>query len=94
MPSHPPLSFNFEIRTFSPPDVFKHGWFASPIFFGKYPDIMVEQIGRKSEAEGLPYSRLPTFEPLPLQLDRKPEARFACDRRLGRPLYGLISSGS
>lgn len=41
---------------------FKHGWYASPIFFGKYPDIMREYIDRKSAEDGLPESRLPSFD--------------------------------
>ncbi|XP_035707284.1 myrosinase 1 [Folsomia candida] len=39
---------------------FKHGWFAAPIFFGKYPDVMREYVDRASEEQGFP-SRLPEF---------------------------------
>jgi len=39
---------------------FKHGWFGSPIFFGKYPDVMREFVDRASEEQGVP-SRLPEF---------------------------------
>jgi beta-glucosidase len=39
---------------------FKQGWFASPIFFGKYPDVMREYVDRRCEKQGVP-SRLPTF---------------------------------
>jgi len=42
---------------------FHHGWFASPIYFGKYPDSMKEFIDRKSIEEGRNASRLPFFDP-------------------------------
>ena len=41
---------------------FALGWFANPIFVnGQYPDIMREQVDRKSEQQGFPVSRLPVF---------------------------------
>jgi len=39
---------------------FKHGWFASPIFFGKYPDVMRKFVDDASATDGVP-SRLPQF---------------------------------
>jgi lactase-phlorizin hydrolase len=39
---------------------FKHGWFGSPVFFGKYPDVMRQYVDSASNSEGVP-SRLPTF---------------------------------
>jgi lactase-phlorizin hydrolase len=41
---------------------FKHGWFASPVFFGKYPDVMRKYVDEKSFNEGRPVSRLPKFD--------------------------------
>jgi len=38
----------------------QHGWFGSPIFFGKYPDIMRTLVDETSSNEGVP-SRLPEF---------------------------------
>jgi len=40
---------------------FKHGWFGSPIFFGKYPDVMRLYVDEASETDGIFPSRLPTF---------------------------------
>ncbi|XP_006818285.1 cytosolic beta-glucosidase-like [Saccoglossus kowalevskii] len=40
---------------------FMLGWFAHPIFIGDYPDVMKEQILKKSRAQGLTSSRLPSF---------------------------------
>jgi lactase-phlorizin hydrolase len=42
---------------------FHHGWFAAPIYTGKYPKAMRDIIDRKSLVdEGLPESRLPEFD--------------------------------
>ena len=41
---------------------FKMGWYAHPIFVnGDYPDLMKEQVLKKSLAQGLNTSRLPEF---------------------------------
>ncbi|CAG7819469.1 unnamed protein product, partial [Allacma fusca] len=41
--------------------IFKHGWLAEPVFYGKYPDLMREIVDRKSAQEGREESRLPSF---------------------------------
>ncbi len=40
---------------------FNVGWFASPLYFGKYPDVMTKYVGEASARDGLEKSRLPTF---------------------------------
>ena len=41
---------------------FKLGWYAHPIFVnGDYPDVMKEQVLKKSLEQGLNISRLPEF---------------------------------
>ncbi|KAJ6645699.1 Lactase-like protein, partial [Pseudolycoriella hygida] len=40
---------------------FKHGWWAGPLTWGKYPDVMRQYIDAASAEEGLPTSRLPHF---------------------------------
>jgi len=41
---------------------FKHGWYAWPVFYGGYPDVMRQFVDRKSQEEGLDSSRLPEFD--------------------------------
>lgn len=40
---------------------YRYGWFADPIFSaqGGYPQIMVDEIGKRSAIEGRPFSRFP-----------------------------------
>jgi len=40
---------------------FKHGWFAGPLTWGKYPDVMRQYVDAASAKEGLASSRLPQF---------------------------------
>lgn len=41
---------------------FMHGWFTTPVFFGRYPDSMRQMIDARSEQEGRNTSRLPSFD--------------------------------
>ncbi|ODN04810.1 Lactase-like protein [Orchesella cincta] len=41
---------------------FKFGMFASPIVFGKYPDIVRKRVDERSKQEGRSTSRLPSFD--------------------------------
>ncbi|CAG7834789.1 unnamed protein product [Allacma fusca] len=41
---------------------FSHAWMGSPLFHGKYPDVMRELVDAKSKADGFLTSRLPTFD--------------------------------
>jgi hypothetical protein len=40
----------------------QHAWMGSPLFHGKYPDIMRTVVDANSADEGLTTSRLPTFD--------------------------------
>ncbi|CAG0918060.1 unnamed protein product [Notodromas monacha] len=40
---------------------FNMGWYAHPLFKGNYPQVMIDKVGEKSEAQGFPVSRLPAF---------------------------------
>ncbi|KAG5889223.1 hypothetical protein JTB14_018646 [Gonioctena quinquepunctata] len=40
---------------------FELGWFANPIYWGDYPDIMKSRVGDRSRREGREKSRLPEF---------------------------------
>ena len=41
---------------------FMLGWFAHPIYVnGNYPQVMIDQVAKKSKAQGLAKSRLPVF---------------------------------
>lgn len=40
---------------------FTYGWFANPIVFGNYPDVMIKRISKISQLQGFEVSRLPTF---------------------------------
>ncbi|CAH1801973.1 unnamed protein product [Owenia fusiformis] len=46
---------------------FDFGWFAHPIYYGDYPDVMKWQVGNKSEAQNLTESRLPKFTPAEIE---------------------------
>lgn len=37
------------------------GWYANPVVFGDYPEVMKEHIGRRSKAAGFKKSLLPEF---------------------------------
>ncbi|KAG5872239.1 hypothetical protein JTB14_026481 [Gonioctena quinquepunctata] len=40
---------------------FEYGWFANPVYYGDYPEIMKTRIARRSQGEGRSQSRLPEF---------------------------------
>jgi lactase-phlorizin hydrolase len=42
---------------------FMFGWFLNPVIRGDYPQVMKEQVGRKSKEQGHTSSRLPVFTP-------------------------------
>lgn len=42
---------------------FMFGWFLNPVIRGDYPDVMKEQVDRKSKEQGFTTSRLPSFTP-------------------------------
>jgi len=41
--------------------MFDFGWFASPLVYGDWPDIMKETVARRSTLQGFKESRLPPF---------------------------------
>lgn len=54
--------FNFYGKNLNNKFYFQHGWFASPLYFGKYPDQMREYVDARSLQEGRNASRLPEFD--------------------------------
>lgn len=42
---------------------FMFGWFLNPVIRGDYPDVMKEQVDRKSKEQRFTTSRLPSFTP-------------------------------
>lgn len=42
---------------------FMFGWFLNPVIGGDYPNVMKEQVDRKSKEQGFTTSRLPSFTP-------------------------------
>ncbi|XP_060536284.1 myrosinase 1-like [Cylas formicarius] len=40
---------------------FRLGWFANAVYLGNWPQVMIDRIGNRSQAEGLSKSRLPQF---------------------------------
>ncbi|XP_070575297.1 cytosolic beta-glucosidase-like isoform X2 [Ptychodera flava] len=49
---------------------FHAGWFAHPIFLGDYPEVMKQQVLKKSRKQGLTSSRLPSFNEEEVRLIR------------------------
>ncbi|VDI50812.1 lactase-phlorizin hydrolase, partial [Mytilus galloprovincialis] len=41
--------------------MFDFGWFASPVVYGDYPDLMKWSVGNNSKIQSIPSSRLPEF---------------------------------
>lgn len=40
---------------------FSYGWYANPIVYGNYPEVMIDRIAQRSKKEGYLKSRLPEF---------------------------------
>lgn len=41
--------------------LFNFGWFANPVVYGNYPQVMIDRIQQKSNIQNLNVSRLPVF---------------------------------
>jgi lactase-phlorizin hydrolase len=41
--------------------LFNYGWFAHPIVYGNYPQVMIDRVREKSQIQNLNKSRLPEF---------------------------------
>lgn len=42
---------------------FQYGWYAHPVVYGDYPEVMKTKIAQRSKAQGFARSRLPVFTP-------------------------------
>lgn len=68
---------------------YRCGWFANPLYSkdGDYPPIMRKRIDENSEAEGLSFSRLPTFSREEIQYIRSFLFIYNQANRYGIRLY-------
>lgn len=49
---------------------FSYGWFANPIVFGNYPEVMIQRIAKNSQLQGFEISRLPTFSETEIEYNK------------------------
>ncbi|XP_066245161.1 myrosinase 1-like isoform X2 [Euwallacea similis] len=61
--SEPASDFNLDESAAEKELDFELGWFASPIYLGEWPSIMIKEVGNRSQLEGLGFSRLPALTP-------------------------------
>lgn len=47
---------------------FQYGWYAHPVVFGDYPEIMKTKIAKRSKHQGFSRSRLPAFTPVETEM--------------------------
>ncbi|KAK3085076.1 hypothetical protein FSP39_023890 [Pinctada imbricata] len=63
--------------------LFDFGWFAHPLVYGKYPDVMTWQVGNKSLAQNFTETRLTPFTPDEVKLINVTAFHFACPNDAG-----------